>query len=97
MKHNSKRHEAKHRAIHGQEVGTVLASMTREYWHAIRVLRSRAIDRPCDRTTALRFLITLARCEEYDRLRCAAGGALVSLGLSGSSRLTPVSGAGPTA
>lgn len=97
MKHNSNRHEAKYRAVHGQEDETALFGMTREYWRASRVLRSLATERPCDKATAFRFLITLVRCEEYDRLRCAAAAALVSLGLSGSSRMTPVSGAGPAA
>ncbi len=53
-------HEAKRRATYGQDDGTVLSDMTREYWRASRVLRSRAIDRPCDRTPAQRFLVTPA-------------------------------------
>ncbi len=94
MKQTPMRHEAKRRATHGQKDCSVLAGMTREYWRASQVLRSRAIDRPCDRTTALRFLVNLVRCDEYDRLRCAADGTLVSLGLSG---LAPASGTKPVA
>ncbi len=97
MKQTPMRHEAKRRAAHGQKACAVLAGLTREYWRASQVLRSRAIDCPCDRTTALRFLFNLARCDEYDRLRCAAGGALVSLGLSGSRRLAPAPGTRPVA
>ncbi len=97
MKQTPMPHEAKRREIHGPRDGAVLAGMTREYWRASQVLRSRAIDRPCDRTTALRFLINLARCDKYNRLRCVAGGTLVSLGLSGFARLAPAPGARPVA
>ena len=97
MKQTPMPHEAKRRAVHGQRDGAVLAGMTREYWRASQVLRSLAIDRPCDRTTAQRFLVNLALCDEYDRLRCAAGGALVSLGLSGFARLAPAPGTRPVA
>ena len=90
-------HEAKCRTAHGRGDGAVLAGMTREYWRASQVLRSLAIDRPCDRTTALRFLINLAQCDDYDRLRCVAGGTLVSLGLSGFARLAPAPGVRPVA
>lgn len=97
MKRNPIPHEAKRRETLGREDGAVLPGMTREYWRASQVLRSRAIDRPCDRTTALRFLINLARCDEYNRLRCVAGGTLVSLGLSDFARLAPAPGARPVA
>ena len=60
MKQTPMCHDAKRCATYGQDDGTVLSGMTREYWRASRVLRSRAIDRPCDRTTALRFLVTPA-------------------------------------
>lgn len=97
MKQTPMCHEAKRRATHGQKDCAVLAGMTREYWRASQVLRSRAIDRPCDRTTAQRFLANLARCDEYDRLRCASGGALVSLGLTPSRWLAPAPGTRPVA
>ena len=97
MKQTPMPHEAKRRETHGQEDGAVLASMTREYWRAAQVLRSLAIDRPCDRTTALRFLINLAGCDEFDRLRWVAGGTLASLGLSGVEQLAPAPGARPVA
>ncbi len=71
----------------GQTVITPLSCLTHEYWHASQVLRGRAIDRPCDRATALRFLTNLAHCCNYDRLRCAAAGALASLGLTGVEHL----------
>ena len=97
MKQTPMRLEAKRRAAHGRDDGAVRAGLTREYWRASQVLRSLAIDRPCDRTTALRFLINLARCDEYDRLHCVASGTLVSLGLSGFARLAPAPGARPLA
>ena len=82
MKQTPMRHEAMRHAAHGQKDYSVLPGMTREYWRASRVLRSRAIDRSCGRETAQRFLTNLALCSEYDRLRCAAAGNLVSLGLT---------------
>ncbi len=97
MKQTLMRHEEMRHATHGQKDCAVLAGMTREYWRASQVLRSLAIDRSCDRTTALRLLINLARCDDYDRLRCVAGGTLVSLGLSGFARLAPAPGARPVA
>ena len=87
MKHIPVRHEAARPRPRGQVATAVLAGMTREYWRASQVLRGRAIDRPCDRATALRFLANLARCCNYDRLRCAADGTLVSLGFVGVERL----------
>ena len=65
MKQTLMRHEAKRNATHGQKDCAVLAGMTREYWRASRVLRSRAIDRACDRTTAQRFLVTPAADRKY--------------------------------
>ena len=97
MKQTPMPHDAKCRAVHQRGDGAVLAGMTREYWRASQVLRSLAIDRPCDRKTALRFLINLARCDKYNRLRCVAGGTLVRLGLSGFARLAPAPGTRPVA
>ena len=79
MKQTPMPHEAERRAFVAQALRAI---MTREYWRASQVLRSLAIDRSCDRETAQRFLTNLALCSEYDRLRCAAAGNLVSLGLT---------------
>lgn len=97
MKQIPKRYEAIRREAHGQEVGAVLAGMTREYWRASLVLRSYAIDRPCDQATALRFLVNLALCGKYGRLRCIAAGTLVSLGLTPTQLLASAPGARPAA
>ncbi len=64
-----------------------LACMAREYWRASRILHGREGDVSCDRSTAIRCLSSLARQARYNGLRCAAGGTLVSLGLSGIEEL----------
>ncbi len=64
-----------------------LSCMAREYWRASRILYGREGYVPCYRSTAIRCLMSLARQTRYSRLRCAAGGTLVSLGLSGIEEL----------
>ena len=64
-----------------------LACMAREYWRASQVLHGRVGGISCDRSTAVRCLTSLASQPRYSRLRCAAGGTLASLGLSGIEEL----------
>lgn len=59
-----------------------LAERVEAYWHAVRTLRD-PDGAPDLQTHALQALLVLARQEPNDRLRCAAGGTLVSLGLYG--------------
>ena len=58
-----------------------LAVLTNEFWRALQVPRARHADRNFEFSSALHTLVELLSCQDHDRLRCAAGGALVSLGL----------------
>ncbi len=91
------RRDASQRPDLGQTVITPLACLTHEYWRASRTLRGREVGGAYDRATALHSLATLVRCRGYDRLRCAAAGALASLGLAGVEDLAFTDDATPAA
>jgi len=59
-------------------MATLLEEMTRTYWRASLTVHGIAAGRPVSERTARRALAALARHGGNDRLRCAAGGTLVT-------------------
>jgi len=57
-----------------------LERLTTEYWRAARLLNGYR-DAGLRSETCAQYMLSLARHCTHDRLRCAAGGALVTAGL----------------
>lgn len=60
--------------------GIPLERLATEYWRAAKSLRG-SCETPLSPGTAARYLLSLARTCPHERLRSAAGGTLISIGL----------------